>query len=343
LTRALRRRPLRIGLAALAAALLVAAAVWVAPDVGGFVDAFDEVRWRWVAVAAAINLVSIVSRAAAWRVVLAHALPPPAPRGRHVLSAYSVGMLGNAILPGRLGEAARTAVLARHLPRRKGAWVTVGGTVFAHRLLDVPPLVALVVYVLIASRIPSWATTGIAATLAVGATLLVLAVLLARRGTPAPHGLGRAAGLLALAREGLAVLRAPRPAALAALLQLLGWTAQLMVVAASMHAFGIDAPLEAAALVLLVMNAALAFPLWPGSVGVLQAAVALSLLPYGAAYARGFAFGLGLQAIEASIGIAMGLVFLGREGLSLAALRREAAAADAAEATPAGTAPPPAG
>jgi glycosyltransferase 2 family protein len=323
--RALRQRSTRIALAALAVAALVAAAVWAAPDLRGIATAFQNVRWRWVAAAGAANLVSIVARAAAWRVVLAQALPPR-PRRRHVLSAYSIGMLGNAILPGRLGEAARTVVLARHLRRGRGAWATVGGTVLAHRLLDVLPLAALVVYVLIAARIPPWATTGISVTLAVGAALLVLSVVLARRGGPSSHGIGRVRSLLVFAREGMAVLRAPRPAATAALLQCLGWAAQLTVVDLALRAFGLHVPLAAAGLVLLVMNAALAFPLWPGSVGVLQAAVALSLLPYGVDYAAGFAFGLGLQAIEASIGIAMGLAFLGREGLSLAALRRAAAA-----------------
>jgi uncharacterized membrane protein YbhN (UPF0104 family) len=326
IARALRQRPTRIALAALGVAALVAVAVWAAPDLRGIATAFENVRWRWVAAAGAANLVSIVARAAAWRVVLAQALPPPRPRRRQVLSAYSIGMLGNAILPGRLGEAARTVVLARHLRRGRGAWATVGGTVLAHRLLDVLPLAALVVYVLIAARIPPWATTGISVTLAVGAALLVVAVVLARRGAPSSHGIGRVRALLIFAREGMAVLRAPRPAATAALLQCLGWAAQLTVVDLALRAFGLHVPLAAAGLVLLVVNAALAFPLWPGSVGVLQAAVALSLLPYGVDYAAGFAFGLGLQAIEASIGIAMGLVFLGREGLSLAALRRAATA-----------------
>jgi len=314
-----------VGLAALVAAAIVAAAVWAAPDLRGIAEAFENVRWRWVAAAAGANLVSILSRAVAWRVVVVQALPAPPPRRQHVLSAYSVGMLGNAVLPGRLGEAARTVVLARHLPRGRGAWATVGGTVLAHRLLDVLPLAALVVYVLIAARIPPWATTGITVTLIVGGALLVLAVVLARRGASSAHGIGRVRRLLDLAREGMAVLRAPRPGATAALLQCLGWVAQLAVVDASLRAFGIHAPLPAAGLVLLVMNAALAFPLWPGSVGVLQAAVALSLLPYDVDYAAGFAFALGLQAIEASIGIAMGLTFLGREGLSLRALRRAAA------------------
>src|SRR3712207_7714074 len=39
-------------------------------------------------------------------------------------------------------------------------------------------------------------------------------------------------------------------------------------------------------------------------------------------YARGFAYGIGLQAIEAAVGIAIGLIFLAREGFSFAMLRR---------------------
>ena len=38
-------------------------------------------------------------------------------------------------------------------------------------------------------------------------------------------------------------------------------------------------------------------------------------------YARGFAFGIGLQAIEASVGVGVGLIFLAREGLSYAMLK----------------------
>jgi hypothetical protein len=70
------------------------------------------------------------------------------------------------------------------------------------------------------------------------------------------------------------------------------------------------------------MNLVLVFPLWPGNVGLMQAAIALSLLTYGVGYGRGFAFGVGLQAIEAAVGIALGLVFLAREGFSFAMLKR---------------------
>ena len=64
-----------MGLAALVAAAIVAAAVWAAPDLRGIAEAFENVRWRWVAAAAGANLVSILSRAVAWRVVVVQALP----------------------------------------------------------------------------------------------------------------------------------------------------------------------------------------------------------------------------------------------------------------------------
>ena len=70
------------------------------------------------------------------------------------------------------------------------------------------------------------------------------------------------------------------------------------------------------------MNIATVFPLWPGNVGLLQAAVALPLVQYGVAYGTGFAFGLVLQAVEMSVGVGVGLVMLAREGLSFAALKR---------------------
>ena len=134
-----------------------------------------------------------------------------------------------------------------------------------------------------------------------------------------------------MARRGLGVMRSPLPAVVAVLFQCVGWFLQLLAVYVAMRAFGIHAPLPAAGLVLLLMNVATVFPLWPGNIGLLQAAVALPLVSYGVAYARGFAYGLGLQVIEMSVGVGVGLLFLAREGLSFATLRRMEAATEAEE------------
>jgi uncharacterized membrane protein YbhN (UPF0104 family) len=141
--------------------------------------------------------------------------------------------------------------------------------------------------------------------------------------------MGSVKRVIAMAREGLAVMHRPWPAAGAIFFQLLGWICQLLAVFTAMRAFDIHEGIPAAALVLLVMNVATIIPLWPGNVGAVQVAIAIPLVSYGVAYADGVAFGFGLQAIEASVGIGLGLFFLAHEGLSFATLRHMPLATDA--------------
>jgi uncharacterized protein (TIRG00374 family) len=308
---------------------------WHGPHWSDFGDAFGSVRWEFVAAAVGLNLLSVVARAAAWETVIRSAMPPPHPGSSLVFSAFSVGLLANAILPGRVGELARVAVLTRKLNgRRKGLWPTLVGTVFAHRVFDLVPVALLVVWVLLTAKIPSWALASLWILLSIGFVLFVVAFATARHHhLTRLEGMGTVRRVLAMGRHGLGVMRRPGPAALAILFQCLGWTCQLFAVWTAMRAFGIHQPLPAAGLVLVLMNVATILPLWPGNVGLMQVAVATPLsVQYGVNYGTGFAFGLGLQAIEASVGVGMGLIFLGREGLSFARLREMPGAVSAEEA-----------
>jgi hypothetical protein len=116
-------------------------------------------------------------------------------------------------------------------------------------------------------------------------------------------------------------MRSPVAAATAASFQFGGWVCQLFAVWSTMRAFHIYHHLPAAGLVLVLMNVATIVPVWPGNVGLVQAVIASPLLQYNVDYGRGIAFGIGLQAIEASVGIGVGLIFLAREGLSYAMLK----------------------
>jgi uncharacterized protein (TIRG00374 family) len=295
------------------------------PRWSDFGDAFGSVRWEFVAAAVGLNLLSIVARAAAWDTVIRSAMPPPHPSSPLVFSAFCVGLLANAVLPGRVGELARVAVLTRKLDdrRRSGAWATLVGTVFAHRVFDLVPVGLLVVWVLLTAKIPSWALASLWILLTIGFVLFVVAFAVARHHHRTRlDGLGTIRRIVAMARRGLGVMRRPGAASLAIVCQCLGWTCQLFAVWAALRAFHIHQPLPAAGLVLVLMNVATILPLWPGNVGLMQVAVATPLsVQYGVDYGVGFAFGLGLQAIEASVGVGIGLVFLVREGLSFAGLR----------------------
>ena len=310
-------------LAALLALLGVAVGlvIWRGPDWHAVHDAFTAVSWPWVAVAIGLNLLSVVARSISWHTCIEQSIEPPHPKYRLVFSAFCVGLFANAVLPGRVGEIARAAVLRRRIPGRKGTTATLIGSVFAHRMFDLFPTITLVVWVLIAADIPTWAYLTLGIAIGIGVLLFAAAVVLARHQHRELESLGSIRQLLARARQGLAIMRNPVAAMKATAFQYAGWFCQLLAVWAAMRAFQIDEPLAAAGLVLVLMNVATIVPLWPGNVGLVQIAVATPLVNYGIAYAHGIAFGIGLQAIEASVGIGIGLVFLAREGLSFATLR----------------------
>ena len=327
---------------ALALGALVLAFVviwWRGPDWGTVFDAFKVVIWSWIVLAFLLNVVSTLFRALSWRLTVGQALPPEhQPRLVHVLSSFGVGLLANAVVPGRLGELARVATLRRHLPDAPpGTSATLVGTVFAHRLFDLVPASLLVVWVLLTAEVPHWAVVSITIAAAVGFALFTVAWLGAKRNDRpvVSEGMGSARELVSMGRQGLSVLKAPVPLAGAVLLQCLGWVMQLLAVYVAMQAFGIDAPLPAAGLVLVLMNIATIVPLWPGNIGLVQAAVAIPLRNYGVPYAIGFAYGLALQAIEIACGVTLGLIAIAREGISFAMLRRmeddERSAEDALE------------
>ncbi len=321
---------LRLVFAVLFLAAVAAVLWWRRGSLSAIGTAFSHVRWEWVVVAIGFNLVSVAVRALAWTTVIHSAMEPPRPRALLVFSAFSVGLFANAVLPGRIGELARVAVLTRKLPGRKGAWATLVGTVFAHRVFDIVPVVLLVLYVVATANIPNSAQESLLAVIAFGVGLFVFAFVSARRPLIASlEELGPVRKLLAMGRAGLLVMRSPGATALAIFFQICGWACQLFAVYTAMRAFAIHAPLPAAGVVLLLMNVVTIFPFWPGNVGIVQVTLASALTGYGVAYAVGVAYAFGLQAIEASVGIGVGLIFLAREGLSFAMLRVMPAASQA--------------
>lgn len=300
----------------------IALFVFHGPDWHQVHDAFTVVRWQWVVAAIGLNLLSVLTRAFAWDTTIKQSIADPRPKFPLVFSAFSVGLFANAVLPGRVGELARVAVLRRRFPAgRRGTTATLIGSVFAHRMFDVPPTATLVVFVLATAKLPGWALGSIAGALGIGVLLMGAAIVLARRQHRELQELGRIRLLLARGREGLAILRTPKAAATAVSFQYMGWFCQLLAVWAAMRAFHIYQPLSVAGLVLVLINVVTIVPFWPGNIGVVQIAIATSLVGYNVAYARGFAYGIGLQAIEASVGVGVGLIFLAREGLSYATLR----------------------
>ena len=59
------------------------------------------------------------ARGVAWHTVIKQAMPAPQPRFRTCSRRSASGLFANVVLPGRVGELARVAVLARRMPERR--------------------------------------------------------------------------------------------------------------------------------------------------------------------------------------------------------------------------------
>jgi uncharacterized membrane protein YbhN (UPF0104 family) len=143
------------------------------------------------------------------------------------------------------------------------------------------------------------------------------------------HLLGISLGALPLAmREGQAILRRPRLLLWGLCTATLSWLAQMVGILWALDAYGIHHGIGAAGLVFLASNLVGLFPIVPGNLVVFQGATYTALQVYNVRTDLAINFGIGLQLIEALLGVGLGFFFLSYEGLSVGELRTEAEASN---------------
>jgi uncharacterized protein (TIRG00374 family) len=294
------------------------------------------------------NLASIAFKSVVWRGALRAASGVPRARYRDVVPALFIGFLLNTILLARVGEVARIGVLRRRL-RRQGEPAPVpliAASVVAEQLVLGIALVALLLGMTVVLPVPEWAERLVVA-LVVALALLGLALaaleLLARsrrqragalRGRPAHTWWGSAVATVEPFLQGFSsgqqLFARPGRALVAVLAGVASWAAQIVGIYWTLDAFGIHHGLGAAGLVFFTSTLVQIFPVLPGNIGVFQAAVALPLqVSYGIDTTRAVQFSIGMQLVEALLGVGLGFVFLAREGLTLADARRLSVSDDA--------------
>jgi phosphatidylinositol alpha-mannosyltransferase len=297
------------------------------------VSSLVGVHLLWLAVATALMMLSLLLRAGSWLVVLRAALPGAHVAAGVVARATMIGVMVSAVLPGRVGEAARAVVVGR----RVGGVAVVAGTILSQTLLNLVALVVLGAAVITSTGVlsaPVGALVAIAAPGALVGLILVAPGVLRRLSRRGPSWLRRAAGRLALelsrARGGLRVFLHVRRGLAATLAQFAAWGVQVLSAYAVLAALGLQhtAGLAGAAAVLVAVNVTAVVPITPSNVGVFQAACIAALAGFGVSGGRGLAYGVVLQAVEVLTALAMGLPALAAEGLSWTQLRRGTATVD---------------
>jgi uncharacterized membrane protein YbhN (UPF0104 family) len=341
-TQAADRRPLGRRLVWPAARVLIilavgAVAVWKL-DLGEIRDAFHIESWWYLGLATLANFVSVAWKGVAWKAVVdALTSLRTKTRWRDIFSPLFVGFLFNTVLAARLGEIVKVLLLRRRLERRgeRPPTTTLLGTVVAENLVSTIAWVALVIAIGLVLPLPSYAWVA-SISLGVGCLAIVVVALLSSPGRQVPPWL-RTGPLWARAtravsrlwgavRESHLGLRDPRQMGLVSGASLLCWVSQWAGIYFTLMAFGLEqVGWGGAALLLVTVTLAQAFPVLPGNVLVFQAAAVVPLTAsYGVGAAEAIAFSVVLQATEAIVGVVVGFLFLIAEGVGFKQLRREA-------------------
>jgi phosphatidyl-myo-inositol alpha-mannosyltransferase len=288
----------------------------------------------WVALATFLMATAFVARAESWYAVLRVAVPGSHLHRAPVRRGLMIGMVGSTVAPGRLGEAARTWVVARRLGDPSKNVAVVLGTVISQTLMNLVALGILAIVTFVGTALNSSHATAIIGALAVPVALIALALagprLLLRGERSNVNWVRRAAAWINLQlvqfRKGLVVFRHPRAAVHATVTQFIAWGLQLASCYIVILALSLQhhANVVAAAAVLLAVNLTAVVPVTPSNVGVFQAATIAVLAPFGVSASQGLAYGLLLQAIEVVCAFGLGVPSLLREGLPVRELRRQA-------------------
>ena len=296
----------------------------------------------WIVLSLALMSLAMLMRSISWHQTLRAALPDTPMPWSAVVRATMIGVLGSAIVPGRLGEAARIVVLSRRLEGRTSRLVPVlAGTVFSQTLFNLIALAILLVVTITSVPLPSGHGAEIALALSVPLLICLLIIVGPRlialgsrsRFARVARAADAGARLLALARRGLVVFARPRYGVTAISFQLLAWALQWLACYAVILALGLEsqADLAAAAAILLAVNLSAVLPATPSNVGVFQAACLVVLAAYGVGAGQALAYGIILQAVEVVTALVLGVPALLKEGVSWQDIRSSGADAESAE------------
>ncbi len=280
---------------------------------------------------AVVAVTSFYIRGLRWRVMLRHVADVPR---EAAFSATAIGFGVSTILPFRLGEIARPAVLSHRVGIGLGPTLS---SVVLERVFD---MVYVIICFLILSAIYPLgedyrrAATGLGALAALGLVVLALALWQRARAEALvdallgrmPGGLaGRLGPLLRGLLDGLGVLRDPGALVSVIWYSTLVWAANAVVFLFAFAALDMDVPRLAAALACIVIVAFFVFlPQAPGFVGTWQAGCVVALNLFSVPEDAAVGFSLLTWLLQTVINLTVGGVCLAREKLTLRELLQTA-------------------
>ena len=237
---------------------------------------------------------------------------------RAIYASSSIGSFLDTVLPGRLGEASKVAVLKVTAGHHYPGFSRAGGSLLCAHLLEMIAFAVLGAIGTLFLPVPAWARVTMVLGIAGAAGAIAIATILHRRlGRRLPVGV----------TSFLAGAAAPRHVLLrAGAILLVTWLARWFGILFCLHAVGVELSVGNALLYMVITGLANTAPILPGNVGVYQGAAvgALALAGYSGSHAVAASLLTPLVVTLATAAAALvGLALYGSNirTLSLAALR----------------------
>lgn len=225
------------------------------------VDVSASAPWAMLATVLLNFVVYLPLKAARWRVALSD--PPPF---RQVLAATLEGLLANAAIGFGSGDLVRAA----RLRRQEGQLAVDYACTWAERGAEFLALALLIFVTALATNL------GALALLLSGLAVVAYVVLLAAGRLFVPR-LGRWPRVARALSAGLAA-SSPRRVAAMAVLSLLGWASEIVMLVLFQAAFHLEPSFRTALLTLVGINAAIVIPTLPGNFGTFEAGATMALV-----------------------------------------------------------------
>ncbi len=294
---------------AIAIATVAAFAIVARRTAGDAVSAAASPNWPLLAAAFAVGAVIQPLRALAWRQTLG-----PGIEFRAVYSASAIGSFLDTVLPGRVGEAAKVAVLRAASAERWPGLPRAGGSLLATHLTEAIAFCLIGATAGVFLPVPGWVRGALVGSVTFAAGGIVLAAVLHRR-------LGRR--LPSWADGFLEAAGAPRSVLLRTLAILLAsWALRWLGVTLTLNALGVHAGLGAALVYMTVTGLANVAPILPGNAGLYQGAAVGALAMVGHAGASAIAASVVMPMMASAIAASAALVGLALYGRRFAEIPR---------------------
>lgn len=298
-------------------------------------SALKNADYRFLPFAFLLTYAVLWVRAKRWKVILRGLLEVET---GFLFRITIIGFLANYVLPARIGELVRAALLGT---RKKVSISAAIGTVVVERLLDLISILLIFFLVYVSDSIPGAGSElgkvlnrAAVIFLAVAVGLMGILWLLRNHTTKTVAWAEGSLGLLwprgseKLAKALVSFAQGLRPAqTLGDVAELVFWTGCLWVLSASivillMETFGLGLPWGAAWFILVALGFGVSVPSAPGFMGTFHFSAMGALLLYGVGRPEALSFAVVLHAICLVPVFLAGIPLLGMEGMSLGRIAR---------------------